>query len=50
MIQIKTRFLCPRIPELGMIEVRIQPFLFQELFVSGMGFGTVGVLDDTALI
>ena len=39
-----------RSPELGMIEARIQPFLFQELFVSGTGFGTVSVLNDTALI
>jgi hypothetical protein len=33
-----------------MIEVGIQPFFFQKLFVSGMGFGTVCMLDDTALI
>ncbi len=39
-----------RVPELGMIEAGIQPFLFQKLLVCGMGFGTVGMLDDTALV
>jgi hypothetical protein len=33
-----------------MIEARIQPFLLQELLVTGMGFAMVGMLDDTALI